>query len=94
MDDDIIELLGHSVKQGEIGIPGPRKSVERGHMMSVGECKAHAESLLGVANLNYVGHRSCIQKASTRARKVREREESSVLEGWRAERKAERKAER
>ena len=77
--------LVHGVKLGGIGIPDPRSSAERGHLASVEACDALVESLFGGSNLNYVGHRSYVRKASIRARKSREREESAALTEWKAE---------
>ena len=42
-------------------------------------CGALAESILGEDDLNYIEHWSCLRKASARARKAREREESDAL---------------
>ena len=79
VDDDLIETLGHGVKQGGIRIPDTRKLADQSHTMSLEACEALVKSLLGGANLNYVGHKSCLRKATSRARKNRERKESAVL---------------
>ena len=85
VDDDPRELLGNGVKRGRVGIPYPRKLVEPVHETPEEACKMLVESLLGGADLNYAGHRSCARKASARVSKEREREESAAL----AERKVE-----
>ena len=73
MDYGLRELLVHGVKQSGIIIPDPRKSAKRGHVTSVEVCDALVKSLLGGADLNYIGNGSCARKVSTRARKARER---------------------
>ena len=42
-----------------------------GNAMLVDACEALVESLFGGSNLKYIGHLSCISKASARARKAR-----------------------
>ena len=85
MDSDLRALLGHGVKCKGIGIPEPRMLAARGHETSEASCEALVKSLLGRTDLNYVGHRSCISKASDRERRVRKREETAALRERKAE---------
>ena len=52
---------------------------ERGHATSVEACEVLVEPLLGRADLNYMGHQSCVKKDRIGERKAREREALAVL---------------
>ena len=82
VDDDLRELLLHGVNQAGIIITDPRKSVDQFHTTSVEACEALIDFLLGVYDLNYVGHCYYVSKDSTRERKAREREDSDALAKW------------
>ena len=63
------QILGHSFKHGGLGIPDPRLSAESAYNTSKAASGELVDSLLGVSALNYLGHRSCVHKASLAARR-------------------------
>ena len=65
------QILGHSVKAGDIGIPQPRLSAECAYNTSKAASREMVDSLLGGSVLNYVGHRACVCKASQTARLIK-----------------------
>ena len=62
------KILGHSVKHGGLGIPYPQLSVESAYNTSKAASGELVDFLLGGSVLKYVGHRSCVRKASQTAR--------------------------
>ena len=60
------------MKRGVIGTPEPSKSAEWGHATSAEVCEALVKSILGGANLKYVGHWYCIREARARMMKARD----------------------
>ena len=68
---DFRQILGHSVKHGGLGLPDPHLSVENAYNTSKAASRELVESLLGGSILNYVGHRSCIRKASQTSRQTK-----------------------
>ena len=62
------EILGRSVKYGGLGITNTRLSVESAYNTSKADNGELVYSLLGGTDLNYVGHRSCVHRASLAAR--------------------------
>ena len=63
--------LDHSVNHGGLGIPDPRLSAESSYNTSKVASGGLVDSLLGGSALNYVGHRTCIRKASLAARRTK-----------------------
>ena len=49
----------------------PKEFGGAGHAVSVGIYEVPVESLLGGDGLNYIGHKYCIRKFRTKARKAR-----------------------
>ena len=66
-----IKILGHRVKHGGLGIPDPRLSAESEYNTSKAASGELVDSFLGGSDLNYVGHRACIRKASLVARRAK-----------------------
>ena len=65
---DFLKILGHSVKHSGLGIPDPRLSSESAYNTYKAASVELVYSLLGGYALNYVGHRTCVRKASPAAR--------------------------
>ena len=63
---DFRKILGHSVRHGGLGIPDPQFSVESADNTSKADSGELVDSLLGGFDLNYIGHRACVHKASLR----------------------------
>ena len=57
---DFRKILGHSVKNGGLGILDPRLSVESALNTSKAGSRDLVDSLLGGSVLNYVVHRACV----------------------------------
>ena len=68
---DYRKILGHSVKNSDLGIPDPRLSAESAYNSSKAASGELVDSLLGGTALNYVGHRACVFWASAGGRKER-----------------------
>ena len=68
---DLIEILGHSVKRGGLGIPDPRMLEERVYNTSKAASEVLVCSLLGGTDLNYVAHKGCVRRSSADGRKQR-----------------------
>ena len=64
IDANFRKILGHSVKQGGLGIPDPRQLVECTYNTSKAASRELVDYFLGDSVLNYVGHRACKRKAS------------------------------
>ena len=65
------KILGHSVKHGGLCIPDPRLSAECAYNTSKAASWELVDSLLGCSALNYIGHSSCVCKASLVARRAK-----------------------
>ena len=65
---DFRKILGHSAKHDDLGIPYPRLSAESAYNISNAASGELVDSILGGSDLNYVGHRACVRKASLAAR--------------------------
>ena len=76
---NLIEILGHSVKVGGLGIPHPRLSSECVYNTSNAAIKVLLGSLLGGTDLNYVAHKGCIRRSRSDGRKHRELAEKAEL---------------
>ena len=66
---DFRKILGHSVMRGGLGIPEPRLSAESAYNTSKAVGGELVDSILGGSALNYVGHRVCVLRASSAARR-------------------------
>ena len=64
---DFRKILGHSVKNGGLGIPDPRLSADSAYNTFKASSRDLVDSLLGGSVLNYVGNRVCVRKASQTA---------------------------
>ena len=65
------KILVHSIKHGGLDIPDPWLSVEIVYNTSKVDSRELLDSLLVNTGLNYVGHSSCVRRASVGARKER-----------------------
>ena len=65
---DFCKILGRSIEHGGLSIPDPWLSAESAYNTSKAASRELVYSLLGGSYLNYVGHRSCLRKASLVAR--------------------------
>ena len=61
---DLIQILGHSVKHGDLSIPDPHLSAERVYNTYKSSSEVLAGSLLGGTNLNYVAYKACVRRVS------------------------------
>ena len=62
------KILGHSFKHVGLGIPDPQLSARSAYNTSKGASGELVDSLLGMYDINYVGHRECVRKSSLAAR--------------------------
>ena len=69
INTDFRKILGHSVIHDGLGIPEPLLSEESEYNTSNVAIRELVDSLLGGSNLNYIGHRACVRKASLAARR-------------------------
>ena len=65
------KILGHSVKNGSLGIPEPWLSAESAYNTSNTASGELVDSLLGGSAINYICHRACVRKASLAARRAK-----------------------
>ena len=75
---DFRKILGHSVNHGVLGIPDTWSSAESAYNTSKASSKEMLVSLLGITALNYLGHSTCVRRASAGANK--ERKYAEMLE--------------
>ena len=80
INSDFWNILGHSVKNGRLGILDPRLSAESAYNTSKAASGGLVDYLLGGYTVNYVGHRACVRKASSLARRERKHVELSELD--------------
>ena len=66
---DFRKILGHSAKHGGLGILDPWLSAESVYNTSKEASEELVDSLLGGSELNCVGHRACVRKASLATRR-------------------------
>ena len=64
VNDRMQLLLGHRIKRSDLVIKDPRELTGWGHNNSADSCGELVDSLLIGTDLNYVGHRACVRKAS------------------------------
>ena len=69
IDTDFRKILSRSVKRDGLVILDPRSSAEISYKTPNSASGELVGSLLGGNTLNYVGHRSCVRRASAGARK-------------------------
>ena len=65
---NFLQILGHSVKHGGLGITDFRLSAESAYNTSKEASRELVDSILGGSVLKYVGHRACVRTASQTAR--------------------------
>ena len=69
IDTGFRKIFSHSVNCGSLGIPDPRSSAYSAYNTYKASSKELIGSLLGGNALKYLGHRACVRRASTGARK-------------------------
>ena len=79
-NSDFWQILGHSIKDGGLGISHPRLSAESAYNTSMAASGEVIDSILGDYALNYIGHKACIRRTSTGTRKEREHVELAELD--------------
>ena len=73
------EILGHSVKNGGLGILEPQMLTKRAYNTSKSAREVLVGSLLGGNDLNYVAHKGCVHRASAERRNQQDLAEKEVL---------------
>ena len=68
INTDFRQILGHTVNHGGLGIPDLWLSAKSAYNTSKAASGELVYSLLGCSDLNCVGHRACVCKASLTAR--------------------------
>ena len=74
------KILGHSVKQGGLGIPDPRLSEDSAYNIYKTDSGELVNSLLGGPALNYVGLRACMCRESAGEKKEQKHVEMADLD--------------
>jgi len=96
IDDDMRNLISHSVKNGGMAIPNPVEAAPLLYESSVNASSILVESLLTGGNLNQKAHRENVRQAGKSAKKARLVAEMASLEdmkrraGWRDKKRLER----
>ena len=80
INSDFQKILGHSVKNGVLGIPDSWLSAESSYNTSKADSAELLDSLLGGSALNYVGHRECVRRSSLSSRRERKHVEVAELD--------------
>ena len=76
------KILSHSVKHGGLGIPDPQLLEESAYNTSKAASREVLDSLLGGSDLNWVGHRACVHKASLATRRAKMHVELGEVARW------------
>jgi hypothetical protein len=79
VDADLRELVGHSVRNGGLGLPDPTLTAARNHETSVSCCVELTDSLLEGIELDCAEHYKCCRASSESARLRKEAEQQKAL---------------